>query len=151
MVTMIGTELSMATLVEDFLRAQVEAASACRQASRWLNDRAARDVVAALAGIHERDIERLRELAANCGAHPPERGTDHEARTFGMLVLAHDRDGDGAILDAIARVEDEVLTAYQRALRSTVLPETLEPVFADALDELRRRRERLDAAKRVAA
>jgi len=150
MVTMIGTELSMATLVEDFLRAQVEAAGACEQAARWLQDPAAHDVVTALAGIHQRDVVRLRELAVSCGAHPPERGTDHAARTFGLLELAHDRDGDGAVLDAIAKVEDEVLAAYQRALRSTVLPETLEPVFADALDELTRRRERLDAAKRLA-
>jgi uncharacterized protein (TIGR02284 family) len=151
MVAMIGTELAMSTLVEDFLHEQVEAACACRQAASWLADPGARDVVAALAGIHERDLARLRGMGRSYGAHPPERGTDHEAQTFGHLKLAHDHDGDGAILEAIARVEDEVVQAYERALKSTILPDALEPAFVQALAELRRRRERLDAAMRLVA
>jgi uncharacterized protein (TIGR02284 family) len=151
MVTMIGTELSLATAVEDFLHQQVEAADVCHRAAAWLTDPLARDVVTAFAGIHDRDLEHLRALAESCGAHPPERGTDREAQTLGQLELAHARDGDGAVLAAVARVEDAVIDAYERVLANTVLPESLEPLFANALEELRRRRERLNAALRLAA
>lgn len=151
MMTMIGTELSLATLVEDFLHQQVEAADVCHRAAGWLADPLARDVVVAFAGIHDRDLAQLRKLAGGCGAHPPERGTDHEAQTLGQLQLAHARDGDAAVLSAVARVEDEVIEAYERVLTNTALPESLAPLFANALDELRRRRERLTAALRIAA
>jgi hypothetical protein len=151
MVTMIGTELSLATLVEDFLHQQVEASDVCRRAASWLADPLARDVVVAFAGIHDRDLSQLRKLAGACGAHPPERGTDHEAQTLGQLELAHARDGDAAVLAAVARVEDAVIEAYERVLANTALPESLAPLFANALDELRRRRERLTAALRLAA
>jgi hypothetical protein len=151
MVTMVGTEISLATLVEDFLHEQVEAASACRRAATFLVDPTARDVVGALAGIHERELDLLRSLGLGCGAHPPERGTGHEAQTFGQLKLAREYDGDRAILDEVAQVEDEVIVAYERALTSTVLPEHIRPAFKQALDELRRRRRRLAAAQRLAA
>jgi uncharacterized protein (TIGR02284 family) len=151
MVTMIGTELSLATLIEDFLQQQVDASDVCHRAARWLADPLARDVVVAFAGIHDRDLEQLRRAAGNCGAHPPEGGGEHAAQRLGQLHLAHQSDGDAAVLMAVARVEDEVIEAYERALANTALPLSLEPLFANALEELRRRRERLNAALRLAA
>ena len=151
MVTMIGTELSLATLVEDFLEQQVEAADVCHRAKAWLADPLARDIVVALAGIHDRDVARLRKLAHACGAQPPEHGTNRGAQILGRLQLAHRLDGDGAVLAAVVRVEDEVIEAYERALKNTVLPENMAPLFASAVEELRRRRERLNGALRLAA
>ena len=151
MVTMIGTELSLSTLVEDFLHQQVEACDICRRAAGWLDDPLARDVVVAFAGIHDRDLIQLRKLAGDCGAHLPERGTAREAQTLGQLRLAHNSDGDAALLAAVARVEDDVIQGYERVLNNTALPDNLVPLFEDALDELRRRRERLTAALRLAA
>ncbi len=151
MVTMIGTELSLSTLVEDFLQQQVEACDVCRRAAGWLEDPLARDVVVAFAGIHDRDLIQLRKLAGECGAHPPDRGTGRAAQTLGQLQLAHGSDGDAALLAAVARLEDDVIEAYERVLTNTALPATLVPLFSDALDELRRRRERLGAALRLAA
>lgn len=151
MVTTIGTELAFPTLVEDFLHQQVEASDVCRRAAGWVQDPLARDIVTALAGIHHRDLAELRRLADACGAPPPERGTDHEAQTMGQLELARERHGDGALLAAVAQVEDEVIRAYERVLTNTALPAELLPLFENALAELRRRRERLDAARRLAS
>jgi len=150
-VMMLGTEPTLSTLVEDFLRQEVEACDVCRRAAGWLDDPLARDVVVAFAGIHDRDAVELRKLAGVCGAHPPDGGGDHAARTLGHLELAHAREGDGALLEVVAELENEVATGYERVLANTTLPENLRPLFEEVLDELRRRGERLNAARRIAA
>jgi hypothetical protein len=151
MVMMLGTEPTLPRLVEDFLRQQVEACDVCRRAAGWLDEPLARDVVVALAGIHDRDVVQLRKLAGECGAHLPEHGGDHAARTLGHLELAHAREGNAALLAVVAAVEDDVIAGYERVLANTTLPDDLRPLFEDALDELRRRGERLSAARRIAA
>ncbi|NBB69623.1 MAG: hypothetical protein GVY33_04755 [Alphaproteobacteria bacterium] len=149
---MLGTEPTLPRLVEDFLRQEVEACDVCRRAAGWLDDPLARDVVVAFAGIHDRDVVQLRQLAGVCGAHPPDGGGgDHTARTLGHLELAHAREGDGALLEVVAQLETEVLAGYERVLANTTLPEDLRPLFEEVRDELRRRGERLSAARRIAA
>jgi hypothetical protein len=151
MVMMLGTEPTLPSLVEDFLRQEVEAYDVCRRAAGWVGDPLARDVVVAFAGIHDRDADRLRKLADVCGAHPPDGGGDHAAQTLGQLELAHARAGDGPLLEVVAQVESDVAAGYERVLANTTLPEDLRPLFEDALEELRRRGERLSASRRLAA
>lgn len=145
---MIGTEVSMSALVEDFLQTQVEAAAACRAASGWIAAPTARAVVARLAELHAHDLGQLRELARTYGAHPPLDAGEHEAQRFGRLARARDRHDDAAILDTVGGLEDEVIAAYERVLAGTTLTDTLTPTFEQALGALCGERARLAAARR---
>lgn len=150
MVTWTGTEAHIATLVQDFLREQMEATTLCRDAERALDATTAHELVADLVKVHEDELSELRALAAQVGVELPERGTLHEARSLGRLRRAGRRGGDDGILAVVHDVEDRLGAAYDRALTNTVLPDTFRPLFEAASQTLRRHRERLDAVERVA-
>jgi len=150
MVSRTGTETHVATLVQDFLREQMEATTLCRGAERALEGTTARDVVSELLDIHERELGELRGLATEFGVELPERGTHHEARTLGRLQLACRRDGDDEVLAVVHDVEDRVGAAYDRALINTALPDTYRPLFEAASRALRQPRDRLHAVEQIA-
>jgi len=150
MVSRTGTETHVATLVQDFLREQMEATTLCRDAERALEGTTARDVVSELLDIHERELGELRGLATEFGVELPERGTHHEARTLGRLQLACRRDGDDEVLAVVHDVEDRVGAAYDRALTNTALPDTYRPLFEAASRALRQPRDRLHAVEQIA-
>lgn len=151
MATRTGTETHFATLLQDFVSEQVEASTLCRQAARALETTPARDVLADLAGLHERDLHRLRELAAEFGVEVPEHGTLHEARTLGRLRLACRREDERGVIAVVHDSEDRLGAAYERALRNTTLPDTYRPFFEATSRALRRELRRLDEMEGVAA
>jgi hypothetical protein len=150
MVSWTGTEAHVATLVQDFLREQMEATTLCRDAERALEATTAHDLVSDLADVHERELGELRELAATFGVELPERGTHREASSLGRLRRARRRDGDDEVLAVVHDVEDRLGAAYDRALTNTTLPDAYRPLFEAASRTLRRHRERLDAVERAA-
>jgi len=150
MVSRTGTETHVATLLQDFVREQMEATTLCRDAERALEGTTARDVVSELLNIHERELGELRGLATEFGVELPERGTHHEARTLGRLQLACRRDGDDEVLAVVHDVEDRVGAAYDRALTNTALPDTYRPLFEAASRALRQPRDRLHAVEQIA-
>jgi hypothetical protein len=127
------------------------AATICRGAAHALNAAPARDVVAALAGIHERDLGHLRRLAAQLELATVAPAADAEARALGDIRRARERDGDARVLDIVRETESRALAVYDRLESDGRLPAEFRTILASARDELRRRHRRLDAAMRVAA
>lgn len=150
MAAMIGTEISMGTLVQDFLKVEVEGFSACRCALPYLADPDERERVLHLGRVHERHAKLLRSLAESYGVTAAVEGTAFEARTIGRIRLAHTDGGDGAVLTALGDAEAAAIRAYERALQSTTLPARTRPLFENALDDLRRERAHVEEAARLA-
>lgn len=151
MVAMIGTATAMPTLLEDFIRVQLEAIAACRTAIPLLGGPDERALVLRLRENHERHLTELRRLATIHRVHVPDSGTPHEARTIGRIRLAHRRGGDGAVLEALDQALHEAADSYDRALRNAALTESTRPLFQRAATDLRRHRVRLGEAARFAA
>lgn len=151
MTTWIGTELSLAAMLEDFQRVEVEALEACQAARPHLHGTLPQMCVSALERLHEHQLQRLWSMARDGGAGRPGAGTDHEARTVGHIHHAEATGGDYAVLAAVDEAETDTVAAYERALKSTTLPESLRPAFELALKELRRARNRLEATARTVA
>jgi hypothetical protein len=137
MTAFIGTEISLPTLVRDFLELEVEGLSAAHLALPFLSGPDERARVERLHHLHEHHLEVLRCLARDCGVSTLGRGTPHEARTHGLIRLAHEEAGDGPILEALADSEARAVEAYDRALTSTALPDEVRPAFAQARCALR--------------
>jgi len=150
MVAMIGTEIGVGTLVQDFLKVEVEGFSACRCALPYLADPDERERVLHLGRVHERHARLLRNLALSYGVMEAVEGTSFEASTLGGIRLAHSDGGDRAVLAALGDSEAAAIRAYERALRSTTLPERMRPLFENALDDLRRERAHVEEAARLA-
>ena len=151
MVALIGTATSLPTLLEGFMRLNLEAIAACRTAVPFLAGPDERALVIGLRDDHERHLAELKGLARIYGANVPDNGTMHEARTIGRIRLAHRRGGDGAVLAAVETAASEAIYAYERGLRNAALPDSLRPAFERALGDLRRHRLRLGDAARLAA
>lgn len=151
MVALIGSATALPTLLEDFIRVQLEAIAACRTAIPLLSGPDERAMVVGLKHDYERHVEELRRLAAAHRTAIPEHGTPHEARTIGRIRLAHRRGGDGDVLEALAVALREASEAYDRALRNAALGEATRPLFQRAAADVRRHRVRLGEAARFAA
>ncbi len=151
MVALIGTATSLPTLLEGFMRVQLEAIAACRTAIPFLAGPDERALVVALKHDHERHLAELKTMARMHGANEPDSGTMHEARTIGRIRLAHRRGGDGEVLEAVSLSAAGAIDAYERALRNAALPDSCRPAFERALADLRRHRLRLGEAARLAA
>ena len=81
MVAMIGTEISVGTLVLDFLELEAEGASVRRGASTYLQGPEGRARVLDLGRVDERHTTRLRGLAETHGITPVVESTADAART----------------------------------------------------------------------
>ncbi len=150
MVALIGTEIGMETLVEDFLKVEIEGYAACRVALPYLADPDERERVLHLGRVHQRHAGLLRGLAESYGVTTTVDGTAFEASTLGRIRLANSDGGDGAVLEALGESEAAAIRAYERALRSTTLAERTRPLFENALDDLRSERASLEEAARLA-
>ncbi|NBB71720.1 MAG: DUF2383 domain-containing protein [Alphaproteobacteria bacterium] len=150
MMATMGTETGTCGLLQDFIRVQIDAVAACRTAVPHLAGADERAIVVDLCGEHEDQLRHLRRIACDDGVEPPESGTAYEARTVGGIRKAAAVEGDGAVLEALSRLEVAVVADYQRVLRNTALSPLTRPVFERALSELRRHRRVLGRAARLA-
>jgi len=132
------------------LRDLAYAAAVCRTAAEALETADAADVVSALAGIHERDLAHLRRLGAGAGLAPAEADRDEVSAARGRLQLAQWREHDRAVLAIVRETEERVTRAYERMRDDPALPGEFRTLAGAALEELRRRHRRLDAAIRLA-
>ena len=150
MMATMGTETGTCGLLQDFIRVQIDAVAACRAAVPQLAGPDERAMVVDLRGEHEDQLRYLRRIARDDGVETPENGTAYEASIVGGIRKAAAVDGDGALLEALSRLEAAVVADYQRVLRNSALAEARRPVFERALSELRRHRHTLVQAARLA-
>jgi hypothetical protein len=124
------------------------AAGVCRGAAAALGSPQALDVVNALAGIHERDLAELRRLGAGLGLDEAQPEVDDDV--LDPLRVPDPGAGDGAILELVRAAEERVAQAYEHVRDDPALPEECRALAAAGLEELARRRERLEGAMRLA-
>ena len=129
-------------------RELARAATLCREAARLLETRPAAEVVNALAGIHERDLAHLQRLTARLGLDAPTAAPTHDA--LDELGRAQRRAGDAGVLAVVREFEAAATRAYERLRDEPALPGEFRTLARSALDELHRRRRRLEGAARVA-
>lgn len=160
MVAMAMDEPTVPRHLQRPLRELADAATLCRRAASALESADAADVVNALAGIHERDLAHLRRLGAGVGRAAPEAvgegaagqeaAGEEASAARGRLQLAQWRDGDRAVLAIVRETQERVTRAYERMRDDPALPGEFRTLAGAALEELRRRHRRLEAAIRVA-
>jgi hypothetical protein len=144
-------ETGLPIRVERAVRELGWAATVCRGAAHALKAAPARDIVAALAGIHERDLGHLRRLAEQIGGDVEAPAREAESEALGRIRLARDRDGDAAVLEIVHEAEGRATRIYDRLESDPRLPADFRTLVGSARQELQRRHRRLDAAMRVAA
>jgi len=151
MAGLIGTATSAPTLLEDFMRVELDVIGACQTAIPALGGPDERALVVELRTEHEGQFDLLKRHARRLGVAVPEVGTENEARTIGRIKLARRRGGDGRVLEALDNALEGAATAYTRGLRNAALPETLKPVLNDSIESLEERRAAMREAARLAA
>lgn len=131
-------------------RELAQAATLCREAARMVETVPAAEVVNALAGIHERDLAHLHRLMARLGLDAPAATDPEVAEALDELRLARRAAGDAGVLALVRGVEERATRVYERLRDDPALPGEFRTLARSALDELRRRRRRLEGAARVA-
>jgi hypothetical protein len=126
------------------------AATVCRSAAHALGSVEAVEVVAALAGIHERDLAQLRRFAPEFGVDGPPAGTEEESEALGRMRLAQWREGDAGVLAIVRDAERRVARSYAQVRDDLAAPGEIRRLAEAGLEEVARRHQRLDAAARVA-
>ncbi|NBB71058.1 MAG: hypothetical protein GVY33_12185 [Alphaproteobacteria bacterium] len=151
MVATKDVDIELPIHVEGAVRELGWAATVCRGGAHALKAAPARDIVAALAGIHERDLGHLRRLAEQLGVAAEAPARDAEAEALGRIRLARERDGDAGVLDIVREAERRATRIYDQLKSDDRLPAEFRTLVTSAREELQRRHRRLDAAMRVAA
>ena len=151
MAALIGTATGASTLLEDFMRVELEVIGACRAAIPALAGPDERALVVKLRDDHEEALRQLARFTTRFRIDIPEDGTANEARTLGRIKQARRRGGDGRVLAALDTALGEVAPAYARGLRNAALPEAMIPIVKGARDSLERGRTAMREAARLAA
>ncbi|WP_424140734.1 DUF2383 domain-containing protein [Roseomonas chloroacetimidivorans] len=139
MVTMVGTEATLAGLVENLLLLEHDAIAAYEQTIERLENPSYKAEIAEFKSDHDRHVQELTQLAAAVGAAPYQEGDAKQMLTTGKVALASIM-GDSAILTAMRSNEEDTVTAYDRASRHTeATPEALAIFKRAYADELRHR------------
>lgn len=137
MVTTIGTESDVVSLLEDLAHLDFDAAAAYQSAIDRLENPRWRESLAAFKQDHIRHTRELGELLTRLGRTPPQEGDAKQMLTQGKVVIAGLM-GDTAILRAMRTNEDDTNTAYGRAVEHRDLPAGARPVLEQALQDERR-------------
>lgn len=134
MVTAVGTESDIETLLTDLIQLDYDAADAYQAAIERLGNAAWRTTLASFKGDHLRHTSELGELLTRMGRTPPQEGDMKALLTKGKVVIAG-LAGDKAILEAMRTNEADTNTAYERAVQFSTLDaatrEVLERGLAD--------------------
>ena len=140
MVTMVGQESTLDSLVSNLLSLEHDAIAAYDGAIERFESSAFKDQVAAFKGDHERHIAELNKIAGSIGmTDTPKTGDSKQLLTTGKVAMAGLM-GDKAILKAMKTNEDDTVTAYERASSHDEATAEARPVFERALEDERRHR-----------
>jgi ferritin-like metal-binding protein YciE len=139
MVTTVGTESTLADLVENLLLLEHDAIAAYDQTIARLENPEYKQQIASFKSDHDRHVQELNQLASAIGANRPQEGDAKQMLTTGKIVLAS-MVGDRTILAAMRSNEEDTVTAYDRASRHAEATPDARTIFEKAhADELRHR------------
>jgi rubrerythrin len=144
MVTMVGNESSIDTLVTDLIYLERDAIAAYESCIERLDDKALSDQIAAFRQDHLQHLDVLNEMARELGAKAPTEGDMKQMLTTGKIAMA-DLFGDAAILKAMKTNEDDTVTAYERAARHEAAIPKSRAFFEKALHDEQRHRAWMDS------
>ena len=139
MVTTVGTESTLPSLLTNLLLLEHDAIAAYEQTINRLEDPALKQQVAAFKSDHDRHVQELTRLADAVQASAPTEGDAKQLLTTGKVALASIM-GDGATLRAMKSNEEDTVTAYERACAHADAPPEARRVFEAALQDEKRHR-----------
>ncbi|MEF2549833.1 ferritin-like domain-containing protein [Aurantimonas sp. A2-1-M11] len=139
MVTTVGHEGDIKSLVRDLILLENDAIAAYETAIDKLSDKSLATQVAAFRKDHLHHLDVLREMARELAFDPPQSGDIKEFLTTGKVALAS-LAGDSAILKAMKSNENDTVTAYRRAAEHGEAVEKSKVFFAHALADEERHR-----------
>ena len=137
MVTSVGTETDLVTLLTDLVQLDFDAVDAYQAAIDRLDNPEWRTTLASFREDHLRHTEELGEALRRLGVIPPSGGDIKSMLTQGKVVLAG-LVGDEAILRAMLSNESDTNTAYERAVQFPDLDIGLRDSLEAALTDERR-------------
>lgn len=129
MVTTVGTEGDLRSLVTDFIQLERDAIAAYRECIDRLGAAHRKERVREFLADHERHLDELRDIARQVGAEVPDEGSAKSMLTTGKVKLADMVGGDSAILRAMSSNETDTVTAYGRGMRHADLDVGQRAVF----------------------
>jgi rubrerythrin len=138
-VTTVGTESEIKSLVQDLLYLEHDAIAAYDSTIEKLENPEYKRQIQAFRQDHSQHVSVLTEMATELGVEAPREGDMKQMLTTGKVALASLM-GDSAILKAMKTNEDDTVAAYERASQhGDAIPKS-KAFFAKALeDELRHR------------
>jgi rubrerythrin len=145
MVTTVGTESDVQTLVTDFIQLEHDAIAAYETCIERLESSHRRERVAEFLADHQRHLSELHDIARRVGADIPDEAGMKSMLTTGKVALADMMGGDGAILKAMSTNETDTVTAYERGMRHEALDVESRSVFERAHSDEQRHKSWMDA------
>jgi uncharacterized protein (TIGR02284 family) len=140
MVTTVGTESTLESLLEDLVQLDYDAADAYEAAINRLQESRFRTRLHEFRGDHLRHVDEISEILRRMGRTPPQQGDMKSYLTQGKVVLGGLM-GDKAILQAMRTNEADTNTAYERAVAFNGLDAVTGQVLQRGLEDERRHRE----------
>jgi uncharacterized protein (TIGR02284 family) len=137
MVTTVGTETTIESLLEDLVQLDYDAADAYEAAINRLQEARFRDRLREFKGDHLRHIAELGDILVEMGHTPPKEGDMKSLLTRGKVVIGGLM-GDKAILQAMRTNEADTNTAYERAVAFHGLNTETREVLQRGLQDERR-------------
>ena len=114
MVTTVGTESDVRTLLRDLIMLDYDAIAAYEAAIERLEDAGFKKALSSFRDDHARHTQNLAPFLRELGEPVPEAGDAKAMLTTGKVKMAS-LAGDKAILQAMRTNEDDTNTAYARA------------------------------------
>lgn len=139
MATMVGTQKSLAQLLNSLIELDFDAIAAYRSAIDKVSGSEDKAKLRGFMADHERHIVDLTPLVRQLGEKPAEAADAKAALTKGKVMLASIF-GDRAVLEAMKLNEDDTNAAYERANARTDLSFEVREVVAKNLADERRHR-----------
>jgi rubrerythrin len=150
MVTTVGTESDVRSLVADFIQLEHDAIAAYETCIERLDSTHRRERIREFLSDHERHLSELHEIARQVGADIPREPGMKSMLTTGKVALADMMGGDGAVLKAMSTNETDTVTAYERGMRHEALDVESRSVFERAHSDELRHKAWMDAEARAA-
>jgi rubrerythrin len=150
MVTTVGTESDLQSLVTDFIQLEHDAIAAYRVCIDRLESSHRKERVREFLADHERHLSELRDIARAVGADVPDETSMKSMLTTGKVKLADMTGGDGAILRAMSTNETDTVTAYERGMKHADLDVGQRAVFERAHSDEQQHKSWMDAEAQAA-